>query len=288
MKLLQSTTELRAWRSTLPSAATVGFVPTMGALHEGHVALLQEARAHNDIVVLSIFVNPKQFGAHEDLAKYPRPWEADLALARGAGIDAGFLPTPEDFYPDGFSTTVEESALSQPWCGATRPGHFRGVTTVVLKLLNLIQPTRAYFGWKDAQQFLVLSKMVRDLSLPVEMVGVPTVREPDGLALSSRNRFLSPEQRELAPLLYREISKAAERMAAGQPWQEACALARATLNEAGFQVQYLEPRRECAGACDLALPPGNILERGVPHRLAIAAVLGSTRLIDNIPVISGS
>lgn len=268
MTLLHSPAQMREWRSGLAPSLRVGFVPTMGALHAGHAGLLKRMRGACDRLVLSIFVNPTQFGPSEDLAKYPRTLEQDLDIATQCGVDAVFFPTPEQMYPAGYSTYVEETELTGPLCGAVRPGHFRGVTTVVLKLFNLVDPHVAYFGLKDAQQFFVLHKMARDLDLRVSVEGVATVREPDGLALSSRNRYLSAGERELAPALYGELG----RLSQGSSTLEQ---SRARLTELGFRVQYLE---------QLSLPDlkasNNIAQS--PGLIAVAAYLGTTRLIDNV------
>jgi pantoate--beta-alanine ligase len=203
-------------------------------------------------------VNPTQFGPQEDFSRYPRTLDSDLEVARNTGVSAVFVPTVEDVYPPGFSTFIEETEISKPLCGRFRPGHFRGVTTVVHRLFQLTRPDVALFGLKDLQQFLVLRRMVRDLGLPVQMAGIPTVREPDGLALSSRNRYLDPSLRERAPLLYRELRAAAEDL---RTTRESIA----TLESAGFSVQYFE-RIELDGV----------------RAIAAAAFLGTTRLIDNV------
>jgi pantoate--beta-alanine ligase len=294
--LLKTPAEARAWRARIQAEphARVGFVPTMGALHAGHEDLLKRMRSRmglcpEDQLVLSIFVNPAQFGPGEDLDKYPRTLEKDLEIARRAGVDAVFLPTPEQMYPPGYSTYVEENQLSQPLCGAARPGHFRGVTTVVLKLFNLLEPHVAYFGLKDAQQFFVLHKMARDLELKVSVEGIPTVREADGLAMSSRNRYLSVAERELAPALQRELRGLAQSLegvrllAATQGGTTPVASlvdglfeqSKTRLKDLGFHVQYLE----CLSLPDLQ--PG-FLRPDRPALLAVAAVLGTTRLIDNV------
>lgn len=274
--LLTSRAELRAWRSALPAPACIGFVPTMGALHAGHLSLVQRARADNDITIASIFVNPLQFGPNEDFERYPRTPDADLEQLRAAGVTAVFAPAPADMYPGDASTNVEETLVSGPLCGAIRPGHFRGVTTVVLKLLNLVRPTRLYLGQKDAQQCAVISRMVRDLDVPVEVVCCPTVREADGLAMSSRNRYLAPEDRALAPMLFFSLTSVKDAFAAGERSVE-------RLLEAGsvplrahgrIQVQYFEIRDS------VTLAPLRAVER--PALVAIAATLGSTRLIDNL------
>jgi len=210
------------------TGATIGFVPTMGALHAGHRALLERARGENDRVILSIFVNPTQFDDPADLIRYPRTLEADRALADGL-VDAVFAPSAEDLYPDNYHYRVTEDFLSTQWEGAHRPGHFDGVLTVVLKLLNLVRPRRAYFGEKDWQQLELVRGMVSALFLPVEIVACPTVRDPDGLALSSRNRRLSPVAREQAAAFPRALGQAS-----------AAAIAAEKLRTAGFEVDYVE------------------------------------------------
>ncbi len=235
-----------------PRQGVVGLVPTMGALHAGHVALLETARAECDTVVMSLFVNPSQFDEEADLAAYPRDPEADAAVAAEAGVDLLFAPSAGEMYPPGFQTWVEVEELSRELEGAHRPGHFRGVATVVLKLLSIVRPDVAYFGRKDAQQLAVVRQMARDLALGVEIRGVETVRDPDGLALSSRNARLSPAEREQALAIPRAL-------ATRDP-----VLARAVLAEAGVEPDYVE-------VADLDGPT-----------LAIAARIGSTRLIDNV------
>ena len=211
MRTVSTVAELRA---ALPREG-VGFVPTMGYLHRGHLALVERARRENPFVVVSVFVNPLQFGPGEDYHRYPRDLERDRALLQEAGVDPLFAPGVEEMYPEGFATRVQvEGPLTALWEGAVRPGHFQGVATVVARLFLLVQPQRAYFGEKDYQQLLVVRRMVRDLGFPVEVVGVPTVREEDGLALSSRNVYLSPETRKKAPVLYRALL--AMREVAGQ------------------------------------------------------------------------
>ncbi len=268
--------EFRRWRRALEPRERVGFVPTMGALHEGHATLLREMRKASERAVLSIFVNPTQFGPNEDLAKYPRTFESDLEYARREGVDAVYAPEPKSVYPEGYSTYVEESVFSQGLCGAFRLGHFRGVTTVVLKLFNTVEPHAAWFGLKDAQQFFVLSKMVRDLDLGVKLVGVPTVRESSGLALSSRNRYLSPQEALAAPAIYQMLRVSEGRLRRGEPFEGVQEEAFQALARAGFKPQYLELRRTRDWA------PVQRFEGGQEHVLAVAAYLGSTRLIDNV------
>jgi pantoate--beta-alanine ligase len=256
----------------------IGLVPTMGALHQGHRALMQAARRANRRVVVSIFVNPKQFGPREDFAAYPRPEAADRAVLQEEGVDVAFLPSVEAMYPAGFATTVSVAGISEGLCGAHRPGHFDGVATVVAKLLLQTAPDAAYFGEKDYQQLMVVKRLALDLDIPVEIVGVPTVREPDGLALSSRNVYLSPEERRIAPLLYRTLNDIAAAIAAGkEPTEAALDHGAAALSGSGFRVEYLELR----DAATLA-PVSGPLAR--PARLLAAVHLGRTRLIDNILV----
>jgi pantoate--beta-alanine ligase len=204
----------RAWRG--PQSGDLGFVPTMGYLHEGHLSLVRAARAANARVVVSVFVNPAQFAPNEDLASYPHDEARDLQLLGREGVDAVFAPTPAEMYPGGFCTYVSVEGLTTRLEGASRPTHFRGVTTVVLKLLNLVQPARAYFGRKDAQQLAVVRRMVRDLDVPVEIVGMPIMREADGLAMSSRNVYLSPDERRAAPVLHASLGLAEALFAAGE------------------------------------------------------------------------
>ncbi len=275
--ILKDKSTLRAWRAGLPARARLGFVPTMGALHDGHISLMQQAREMTDVTIASIFVNPLQFGPNEDLSRYPRPIEADIARLEAAGVDALFLPSVEDMYPSGASTYVEESMVSLPMCGAVRPGHFRGVATVVLKLLNLVQPHVAVFGQKDAQQCAVIERMVRDLDVPVDIVRGPIVREADGLALSSRNIYLSAEDRAAAPLIYKSLQAVEAAYRNGETDAEKLAeIGRQTLAASErISVQYWDVRDpESLGAIT------KIGSRGA--LLAIAAFLGKTRLIDNL------
>jgi pantoate--beta-alanine ligase len=253
----------------------IAFVPTMGALHEGHMALVETAKRAADRVVVSIFVNPKQFGPNEDLAKYPRKEQADSRLLTAAGVDLLWLPPVELMYPEGFATTVSVSGVSQVLDGAHRPGHFNGVATVVAKLFNQVRPDMAFFGEKDWQQLQVIRRMAADLDLDIDIQGVPTQREDDGLALSSRNVYLLPEERARAVALPRALGLADRALAKGESAEAALAQARETLTAAGFEVDYVA----LADAETLGEP-----QPGRPMRLLGAARIGGTRLIDNIPV----
>jgi pantoate--beta-alanine ligase len=255
----------------------VALVPTLGALHEGHLALVRAGRERARRTVVSIFVNPTQFGPSEDVDRYPRTEAADIEKLRGIGTDVVFLPTLAEMYPPGFSTTVSVADLTSGLCGPFRPGHFAGVATVVSKLLLQALPDIAMFGEKDFQQLQVVRRVQRDLDIPVEIVGVPTVRESDGLALSSRNVYLSPAERRTAAILYRVISEIATGVTAGNPAGPLVAEGRRVLEEAGFgPVQYLEVADEATL---------NPVERPTaPARVIAAAFLGRTRLIDNVPV----
>ena len=214
MKVIEKLADMRRLRQQL--AGPVGLVPTMGYLHEGHLALVRRARAENASVVVSIFVNPTQFGPEEDFERYPRDTQRDLALLQKEKTDVAFMPSVEGMYPPQFNSWVEVSKVTEWLEGALRPGHFRGVTTVVAKLFNIVQPTRAYFGQKDAQQAMVIKKMVADLNMRPEIVAVPTVREPDGLAMSSRNTYLNPEERRAAAVLYQVLNLAQKLWSQGE------------------------------------------------------------------------
>ena len=258
-------------------AKSLALVPTMGALHAGHLALIEEGRRRADRVAATIFVNPLQFGANEDLARYPRREEQDSAMLDEAGCDLLWLPQPGEIYPAGFATTVSVRGLSDRWEGEARPGHFDGVATVVAKLLCAVRPDVAIFGEKDFQQLAVIRRMTLDLQLGVEILGVPTVRDADGLALSSRNAYLSADERERALALPQALNDAAERIRGGTPVGEALDAAKARLGDAGFSpIDYV------ALVNALTLEP---LERAAgPMRLIAAATIGITRLIDNIAV----
>jgi pantoate--beta-alanine ligase len=270
--------ELRSGLSAARRAGSaIGLVPTMGCLHEGHLSLLRAARAECDVVVMSLFVNPSQFGPGEDLDRYPRDEERDLQLAAEAGVDFVYAPPVEEVYPDGFSTHVEVEGLTEVLCGDPSrrgSGHFRGVTTVVAKLFNSVQPDVAFFGRKDAQQAAVIRRMVRDLDFPVRIEVLPTVREADGLAMSSRNAYLSPEDRERAGALSRAL-RVAEETARAKSLQAGLAAARAELDAVGIEPEYLEARD-----ADELSPVAGL--NGRPVLVAVAARIGGARLIDNV------
>jgi pantoate--beta-alanine ligase len=282
MLILRTIPELRAWRSSLSPSLSLGFVPTMGALHAGHLKLVEECRRACDAVVVSIFVNPLQFGPNEDLARYPRPFEKDASLCEAAGVDAIFAPEADAFYAKDHATYVDVEGLDRHLCGAARPGHFRGVCTVVLKLFHLVRPRRAYFGRKDIQQFLILRKMAADLALDIDLIGVDTVRETargaEGLALSSRNAYLSEEQRGAATALYRGLARARDAHRAGERDAGILkSLIRAEIEASPLaRVDYVEIVAESD------LRPVDTVE--VPAVMAVAVFYGTTRLIDNVAV----
>ena len=268
--------EIAALRQRLSGAASIGLVPTMGALHRGHARLLETARRENDLVVASIFVNPTQFDRKEDLENYPRTMEEDLRVCDSCGVDLVFAPAASEMYPAESLTFVDLPALTAHLCGAHRPGHFRGVATVVLKLLNIVQPHRAYFGEKDAQQLAVIRRMVADLNVPVSIVPVATVREEDGLALSSRNKHLTPEQRAVAPLLSRALRAAVSAIDHGERSTEFLRNAAQTIfsHHPEARLEYFEITDP-----DTLAPVERITG---PVLIAAAMWLGSTRLIDNM------
>jgi pantoate--beta-alanine ligase len=256
----------------------IALVPTMGALHAGHIALVEEGRRRAGAVIASIFVNPRQFAPGEDLAKYPRRERADFNMLEAAGCDIVWAPPGEIMYPEGFATTVSITGVTEPLEGAARPGHFDGVATVVLKLLNQVAPDVALFGEKDWQQLVVIRRLVRDLDLPVEIVGVPTVRDDHGIALSSRNAYLSEDELAAARALPRALGEAAAAIGRGEPVDAALAAACARLNEAGFgEIDYVTLRDA------ETLAPIDRLGTA-PARLLAAARLGAARLLDNLPV----
>ena len=254
----------------------VGLVPTMGFFHEGHLELMKRARAECDLVVVTLFVNPTQFGPAEDYEAYPRDFERDRALAEGVGVDYLFAPEAEVMYPEGFQTSVSVERLSKVMCGAARTGHFDGVATVVAKLFNIITAHKAYFGQKDAQQLLIIRRMAKDLDFPVEVVAVPTVRERGGLAMSSRNRYLSPEERSAATALYRSLKAAASLIESGEK-------RAGVVREEMEKVISAEPlvNLEYIAICDnIYLQPLSVLSGEV--LVALAARVGKARLMDNM------
>lgn len=282
MKKLETVSQVREYLTPHRRAGRrIGFVPTMGALHEGHLSLMRAARRECDQVIVSIFVNPTQFGPGEDFEKYPRMLEADLAACQAEGVDAAFCPPVSEVYPVGSATAVTVKRLTDGLCGAHRPGHFDGVTTVVAKLFNIVQPDAAYFGQKDAQQAIVLRRMVKDLLWPIEMVVCPTIREPDGLAMSSRNAYLSPAERRQALSLSAALFRARDEILAGQ--RDVAAL-----------VAGIRQRIESAGPCRIDYVEIVDAEELTPLTtargrclLALAVRIGGTRLIDNVVVDAG-
>jgi len=274
VRVARTIAEVRAWHAVSPG--TVGLVATMGALHAGHLSLVDRSRKENDSTVASLFVNPTQFGPKEDLSRYPRDFEGDRRRLEDAGCALLFAPPPEEIYRPRFDTWVEPGTVAARLEGERRPGHFRGVTTVVLKLFGIVEPDRAYFGEKDAQQLAVIRAMVRDLDVPVEVVGCPTVREPDGLALSSRNRYLEGDDRRAAPVLYRALSHARDLWRAGERNAEA-------LRSAMRETLAAEPRARVdyvSVADPVTFAELDRIEG--PALLAMAVFVGPARLIDNV------
>ncbi len=281
MKIIESPDELQqSLKKIKKNNKSVGFVPTMGALHEGHLSLIREAARENNNVVVSIFVNPAQFGPREDLRQYPRPLKKDLSLCRKEGVDYLFLPQVKDMYPEGFATYVNVKGLSEVLCGKERPGHFRGVSTVVAKLFNIVQPDIAYFGQKDAQQAIIIKRMAGDLNIPVKIKVMPIVREKDGLALSSRNAYLRKEERMDAPVLFKalNLAKALIKGGARDAARITSRMEQLIRKKKGAKIGYvaivdpvgLKPFKRISGDCLIAL----------------AVRIGKTRLIDNILIKS--
>ncbi len=266
--------QVRAWRA---AGDLIGVVPTMGALHEGHLSLARRARVECERVITTIFVNPRQFNNPDDLSRYPRTLDSDAALLRSVPVDVVFAPAVDEVYPDGFISTVSVGGVSEPLEGRMRPGHFDGVATVVTKLFGMTEAQRGYFGQKDWQQLQVVTRLVTDLNLPVHIVGCETIRDADGLAMSSRNRQLTAPGRSIAPVLFSAISRAAEDIRSGQSDRMAIREAAETMREAGFErVEYIELRDAAT------LMPSDDPKR--PRRMLAAAWLDGVRLIDNIPV----
>jgi len=277
MLLFTSVSALRQHLNTLDPAQTVALVPTMGALHDGHIALINQARQENDVVVCSIFVNPVQFNNPDDLARYPRTLDVDQAMLEPAGCDVIFAPAADEMYPEPPMLTLHFGELETVMEGAMRPGHFNGVGIVVAKLFNIVQPHRAYFGQKDLQQVAVVRRLLRDLSFPVKLIRFPTVREPDGLALSSRNRNLTPTERQQAPALYEALKMAQNMLREGQSVAQAKAAVTALFaDRPGFRLEYIE-----IANADTLQPVTEVLALG-QTALCIAAHLGHVRLIDNL------
>jgi len=277
MKVIKTIRETREVVYTARRAGkTVGLVPTMGALHEGHGQLIERARAESGLLIVSIFVNPLQFGPGEDYSRYPRTLEADLDFCKARDVDVVFNPEPSELYPDQQKTFVEVEEIPSELCGRSRPGHFRGVATVVLKLFNIVLPDRAYFGEKDAQQLRVIEQMALDLNVPVEIVPVSTVREADGLAISSRNRYLTPDQRRTAPILYQALNAAYQALCSGErEVAKVLAASEAVLaEEPAVRKEYLE-------VVDARLMTPVTTVDG-PVRIAGAVWIEKTRLIDNL------
>jgi pantoate--beta-alanine ligase len=274
MKILKTIDEIKKLRPSLPPP--VGFVPTMGYLHEGHLALVRQARAESASVVVSIFVNPTQFGPQEDFEKYPRDPKRDLALLEKEGTDIVFMPAAGEIYPPDFDSWVEVGRIAERLEGVSRPGHFRGVATVVAKLFNIVQPDRAYFGQKDAQQLAVIKRMVTDLDMNLEVIAVPTVREPDGLAMSSRNTYLNPEERKAAVVLYEALTLAQELFSGGE--RDAPAIRR--------QMTELIQKQPLAEIDYISIADAETLDEldevKPPALVSLAVKIGKTRLIDNV------
>jgi len=277
MQVVETVKDLKSWRRA--HVGRVGFVPTMGALHEGHMSLVRQARQECDFVIISIFVNPLQFGPHEDLNKYPRPIEKDLDLCRKNGVDLVFHPTVEEMYTGAETTKVVPPAnITSTLCAPIRPGHFIGVATVVMKLFNMVEPTVAYFGEKDYQQLTVIRQMVADLNIPIEIVGVPTYRDKDGLALSSRNIYMNEEERLLAPKLHQVLCQVRDDALSGKvSLKYALTRGREIIRQIpNSELQYLE-------VCD-AVTLEILNEVRLPMVILVAAKLGNVRLIDNLVV----
>jgi pantoate--beta-alanine ligase len=274
VKVLKTIDEIKQLRPKL--AEPVGFVPTMGYLHQGHLALVRQARAENPSVAVSIFVNPTQFSPQEDFARYPSDPQRDLALLEKEGTDVVFMPSADEMYPPGFNSWVEVGKVAERLEGAARPGHFRGVATVVAKLFNIVQPDRAYFGQKDAQQLIVIKKMASDLDMNLEIVAVPTVREPDGLAMSSRNTYLNPEERKQAVVLYQALTLAQKLWAQGE--KDTKIIRR--------QMTDLIQKQPLADIDYISIADAETLDEldrvKPPALVSLAVRIGKTRLIDNV------
>jgi pantoate--beta-alanine ligase len=276
MQVVKPIFKVRALRQKL--SGTVGFVPTMGYLHEGHLALVKQARIENSAVIVSIYVNPTQFGPREDFGAYPRDLNRDLELLKGGGVDIVFVPSDDEMYPPEFSSWVNVEKVTERLEGAARPGHFRGVATVVAKLFNIVQPSRAYFGQKDAQQVMVIKRMVADLNMGIEIVVVPTLRESDGLAMSSRNIYLSPTERQAARILFKALTLARQLRRCGEKDAE----------EIRRQMTALIQKEPLAQIDYVSIADAETLEElssiDRPAVASLAVRIGKTRLIDNMPL----
>jgi pantoate--beta-alanine ligase len=281
MEIIRNVDEMvKKFKKIKAEGKTIGFVPTMGFLHEGHISLIKNARNENEVVVVSVFVNPTQFGPNEDLDNYPRNEEMDTKLCVEAGCDYIFMPNPADMYREGYNTYVDVYGITEGLCGASRPGHFRGVCTVVLKLFHIIKPTRAYFGQKDAQQLAVIKKMVRELNVDVEVIGCPIIREPDGLALSSRNTYLSKDEREQALVLSKSLKLAKELIDSGVTEINAikAEMMKLISTAKDSNVDYIE------FVDNFALKSLTKIDGSTQVLIALAIKIGKTRLIDNMVV----
>lgn len=285
MKVIKTIKEMQELsRSLILQGKRLGFVPTMGALHEGHLSLVRQARKDNDVVIVSIFVNPIQFGPREDFARYPRDLEGDSEKLKNESVDILFYPDMKEMYPEGYKTFIEVQGLSDKLCGAFRPGHFRGVATVVTKLFNIVKPHRAYFGLKDYQQTVIIKKMVQDLNMDVEIITCPTIREPDGLAMSSRNLYLKTDERKAATVIYRTLLEAEKLIRAFKNPEEVRTIMLerlkseplvSSIDYAGvYDPETLEEIKEYSEVKEILI--------------AIALRIGNTRLIDNMVVICDS
>ena len=282
MKIIHNVKEMQEFSERLRlDGKTIALVPTMGFFHEGHLKLMEEGKKRADILMISIFINPAQFGVGEDFEKYPRDWQRDRDMAEGVGVDVLFAPSAADMYPQGYQTYVNVEEVTKNLCGMSRPGHFRGVTTVVAKLFNIVKPNKAIFGEKDFQQLATIRRMVIDLNFDVEIVGFPTVREADGLAMSSRNTYLNPEERAAGLSLMRSISKAKELLFSGETSVSALlsAVKEVIESEELTEIDYIK-------ICDCATLE-DIEEIHRDAVLAIAVKVGTTRLIDNAVLVAG-
>lgn len=279
MQVLTTVREMQEYSDRVKSQGkAIGLVPTMGFLHEGHLSLVRKAKSVTDIVVVSIFVNPTQFGPGEDFHKYPRAMERDIDVCLKEGVDVIFAPTTEEMYPSPYLTYVNVEGITDRLCGRSRPGHFRGVATVVTKLFNIVAPDKAFFGWKDAQQLIVIKQMVKDLNMRVKVVGLPTVRETDGLAMSSRNKYLSPEERQSATCLYRALLHAKELIEKGERdvGKIVDAMRGIVEKEPLAEIDYIEIS-DADSLEEISRIKGNVL-------IALAVKFGNARLIDNMVV----